>query len=159
MATNNSVRVETIDLEPCRLLRFPSPANRVSLFVLCFAFLLPKSRISASGESCAVPPDQCPTALKSRETWFELRRSGVGGLAVAPRNRKGLARRTGDVLNEFSRRRIFRSSFDFYKNSRTPLAWGKDALKSRALQLPDLGPVIELPQVGGRHHRYQRRAA
>ena len=33
------------------------------------------------------------------------------------------------------------------------------APESRAVQPPQLGPVNELPQVGGLHHRYERRAA
>ena len=63
------------------------------------------------------------------------------------------------VLNEPSLRRILRSYFDYYQRSRTHLAVGKDAPESRAVQPPELGPVIELPQVGGLHHRYERRAA
>jgi hypothetical protein len=35
----------------------------------------------------------------------------------------------------------------------------KDASSSRGVQPPALGRVIELPQVGGLHHRYERRAA
>jgi hypothetical protein len=39
------------------------------------------------------------------------------------------------------------------------LALGKDAPAHRAIQPPALGKVIEIPQVGGLHHRYERRAA
>ncbi len=63
------------------------------------------------------------------------------------------------VLNESSLRRILRSYFDYYQGSRTHLALGKDAPEPRAVQPPNVGPVIELPQVGGLHHRYERRAA
>jgi len=63
------------------------------------------------------------------------------------------------VLNEPSLRRILRSYFDYYQRSRTHLAVGKDAPESRAVQPPELGLVIELPQVGGLHHRYEQRAA
>ena len=31
--------------------------------------------------------------------------------------------------------------------------------KSRAVQSPEVGVLVELPQVGGLHHRYERRAA
>jgi putative transposase len=35
----------------------------------------------------------------------------------------------------------------------------KDTPEPRPVQLPEIGPVVALPQVGGLHHRYQRRAA
>jgi len=63
------------------------------------------------------------------------------------------------VLNESSLRRILRAYFEYYECSRTHLALEKDAPESRAIQPPELGVVVELPQVGGLHHRYQRRAA
>jgi putative transposase len=63
------------------------------------------------------------------------------------------------VLNESSLRRLLKSYFDYYQGSRTHLALAKDAPESRAVQPPQLGRVIELPQVGGLHHRYERRAA
>jgi hypothetical protein len=34
----------------------------------------------------------------------------------------------------------------------------KDAPDTRAVQLPAMGPVIEIAEVGGLHHRYERRA-
>jgi transposase InsO family protein len=63
------------------------------------------------------------------------------------------------VLNESSLRRILRSYFDYYQHSRTHLSLAKDAPDSRAIQPPELGAVLALPQVGGLHHRYERRAA
>ena len=47
----------------------------------------------------------------------------------------------------------------YYQGSRTHLSLGKDAPEKRVVQPPELGPVIELAQVGGLHHRYERRAA
>jgi hypothetical protein len=35
----------------------------------------------------------------------------------------------------------------------------KDAPEPRAKQPPDLGAVIEIAEIGGLHHRYERRAA
>jgi len=35
----------------------------------------------------------------------------------------------------------------------------KDAAEPRAVQPPDMGRVVAAPQVGGLHHRYERRAA
>ena len=63
------------------------------------------------------------------------------------------------VFNESSLGRIVKAYFEYYEHSRTHLALDKDAPASRAIQPPALGTVIELPQVGGLHHRYERRAA
>lgn len=63
------------------------------------------------------------------------------------------------VFNEASLRRIVKTYFEYYERSRTHLALEKDAPESRAIQPPALGTVVGLPQVGGLHHRYERRAA
>ena len=63
------------------------------------------------------------------------------------------------VFNERSLRRTLQAYFDYYLRSRTHLTLGKDAPESRPIQPPELGPVIELPKVGGLHHPYERRAA
>ena len=63
------------------------------------------------------------------------------------------------VFNEASLRRILKAYFNYYEHSRTHLALEKDAPSARAIQPPELGLVVELPQVGGLHHRYERRAA
>jgi hypothetical protein len=63
------------------------------------------------------------------------------------------------VWNERSLRRILRSYFQYYEKSRTPLALAKDAPEPRAVDRPENGDiVVALPQVGGLHHRYERRA-
>lgn len=63
------------------------------------------------------------------------------------------------VLNEAGLRRILESYFDYYERSRTHLSLGKDAPVSRPIQRAMMGRVVEIPQVGGLHHRYERRAA
>jgi len=63
------------------------------------------------------------------------------------------------ILNESSLKRILKTYFQYYEQSRPHLSLEKDAPVSRAVQLPELGRVIDLPQVGGLHHRYERRAA
>lgn len=63
------------------------------------------------------------------------------------------------VINESSLRRILESYFQYYLHSRTHLSLGKDAPEPRAIQTPELGAVIEIPEGGGLHHRYERRAA
>jgi putative transposase len=63
------------------------------------------------------------------------------------------------VLGENHLRRILKSYFEYYHRSRTHLSLAKDAPEPRAKQPPDLGAVIEIAEVGGLHHRYERRAA
>jgi len=63
------------------------------------------------------------------------------------------------ILHESGLRGILRSYFDYYARSRTHLSLDKDAPIPRAVQPAALGRVIELPEVGGLHHRYERRAA
>jgi putative transposase len=63
------------------------------------------------------------------------------------------------VLSENHHRRILKSYFAYYHRSRTHLSLAKDAPEPRAKQLPELGAVIEIAEVGGLHHRYERRAA
>ena len=63
------------------------------------------------------------------------------------------------VLNEQHLRHILRSYFQYYHRSRCHLSLEGDAPVPRAAQGPELGQVIELPEVGGLHHRYVREAA
>ena len=63
------------------------------------------------------------------------------------------------VWNERSLRRTLRSYFAYYQDSRTHLALAKDAPESRAVEKPERGRIVVIPQVGGLHHRYQRHAA
>jgi len=63
------------------------------------------------------------------------------------------------VVNENSLRRILRSYFSYYHNSRTHLSLNKGAPEQRPVQPRELGKVIALPEVGGLHHRNERRAA
>ena len=45
------------------------------------------------------------------------------------------------------------------QRSRTHLALNKDAPIPRQVARPRTGRVVAIPQVGGLHHRYERRAA
>jgi putative transposase len=62
------------------------------------------------------------------------------------------------VLNERHLRRILRSYFEYYHESRTHLSLGRNAPIKREVQSPGLGRIIAIPQVGGLHHRYCRAA-
>jgi len=63
------------------------------------------------------------------------------------------------VLSESHLRRIVRQFLTYYHGTRTHLALDKDAPEHRSVQPSEIGTVIEIPQVGGLHHRYERRAA
>src|SRR4051812_2284288 len=63
------------------------------------------------------------------------------------------------VFNEQSLRRHLRSFIDYYHRSRTHLALQKDTPEARSVQAAELGRIIAIPEAGGLHHRYERRAA
>ena len=63
------------------------------------------------------------------------------------------------VFNENHLRRVLRGYLRYYHASRTHLSLGKDAPEPREVESPELGKIIEFPEVGGLHHRYARRAA
>jgi transposase InsO family protein len=61
------------------------------------------------------------------------------------------------VFNETSLRRTLRSYLRYYHRSRLHLSLDKDSPDSRSVQT--IGNVVAIPEVGGLHHRYERRAA
>ena len=63
------------------------------------------------------------------------------------------------VFNEASLYRHIKSFLGYYHESRTHLSLGKDPPEPRPVHPPELGRVVAIPQVGGLHHRYERRAA
>jgi len=63
------------------------------------------------------------------------------------------------VLVEAHMGRIVRRYVSYYQGARTHLALEKDAPEPRSVQPPEEGRVIEISEVGGLHHRYERRAA
>ena len=63
------------------------------------------------------------------------------------------------VLGERHLRRVLRSYFDYYHHWRTHRSLLMDAPEPRAIQPPEMGRVIKMPEVGGLHHHYERRAA
>jgi putative transposase len=63
------------------------------------------------------------------------------------------------VFNEPHLRRVLSSYVDYYHRTRTHLSLDKDCPDSRPVQPPASGNVIAFSQVGGLHHRYERRAA
>lgn len=62
------------------------------------------------------------------------------------------------VINERHLRRVLRSYFEYYHESRTHLSLGRNAPIERDVEPPTKGRVVAIPQVGGLHHRYARAA-
>ena len=48
---------------------------------------------------------------------------------------------------------------ELYHTSRTQLSLAKDPPEPRSVHPVESGEVVAIPQVGGLHHRYERRAA
>jgi putative transposase len=63
------------------------------------------------------------------------------------------------IFNERHLRRVLSSYVDYYQRTRTHPSLDKDCPDSRPVQPPASGNVIAFPQIGGLHHRYERRAA
>lgn len=61
---------------------------------------------------------------------------------------------TKDVL-----RREVRVAFGNCLPWRTHLSLGMDSPESRAVQLPPIGKVVQIPEVAGLHHNYDRMAS
>ncbi len=63
-------------------------------------------------------------------------------------------------INEAHLLRILREYQNYYNHSRTHLSLDGDTPEPRPIQTPEMGSkIVALPQVGGLHHRYERRAA
>ena len=63
------------------------------------------------------------------------------------------------VLNETHLLRTLARYLSYYHGARTHLSLAKDAPTPRPVQTAIDGTVIAFPEVGGLHHRYERRAA
>src|SRR3989454_7997340 len=64
------------------------------------------------------------------------------------------------VLSERHLCRILTRYFDYYHRSRTHLSLDKNTPDTRPIARPAFGHIIiQIPEVGGLHHRYERRAA
>ena len=61
------------------------------------------------------------------------------------------------VLNEESLRRTMRSYLSYYHRSRLHLSLDRDSPDGRPVQ--SVGKIMAIAEVGGLHHRYERRAA
>jgi transposase InsO family protein len=60
------------------------------------------------------------------------------------------------VLNERHLKRILTKYFSYYHRWRIHLSLEMDIPSSRPIQLPESGNVVQLPELGGLHHHYER---
>jgi hypothetical protein len=63
------------------------------------------------------------------------------------------------VFAEASLLRTLLLYLDYYHGSRTHLSLEEDSPQPRSVQPPQMGRVVAIPQAGGLHRRYERRAA
>ena len=63
------------------------------------------------------------------------------------------------VLHERHLRRLLTEYFSYYHHWRTHRGLDMDCPRPRPVQRPEVGPIREVPEVGGLHHHYERRAA
>jgi hypothetical protein len=63
------------------------------------------------------------------------------------------------AFNEASVRKLMTCYGSYYENARTHLALDKDAPVPRPVMAPGEGDIVAVPEGGGLHHRYGRRAA
>jgi len=61
------------------------------------------------------------------------------------------------VLDEESLRRTLGSYFTYYHRARLHLSLDRDSPDPRSVQ--SIGKIVAIPEVGGLHHQYERRAA
>ena len=91
------------------------------------------------------------------------------GEPCAPRQRAYIERVIGSIRREcLDHVIVFREAglshhlgkfTDYYHRSRTHLSLQKDTPESRPVQALEAGRIVAIPEVGGLHHRYERRAA
>ena len=63
------------------------------------------------------------------------------------------------IFNEHHLRGVLSSYFQYHHKTRTHLSLDKDCPETRPIHPPTDGKIIAFPEVGGLHHRYERRAA
>jgi transposase InsO family protein len=127
----------------------------------------------------AFPWDSAPRyLLRDRDRIFgqdfvdQVKAMGIKQVLSAPRSpwqRAYVERLIGSIRREcldhiiiFGERSLHRalaSYLSYYHSWRTHLSLGKDAPQFRRTQPPAEGKVVEIREVGGLHHHYERRAA
>jgi transposase InsO family protein len=126
----------------------------------------------------AFPFDQAPRyLLRDRDCIFgsefrsEVKSMGIKEVLSTPRSpweRAFVERVIGTirrecldhviVFNQASLYRHVKSFLAYYHESRTHLSLSKDSPEPRPVHSAECGAVVAMPQIGGLHHRYERRA-
>jgi putative transposase len=63
------------------------------------------------------------------------------------------------VLNEGHLKRLLTGYMAYYHRFRTHLSLAMDSPEPRPVEPPEAGDVVAIPEIGGIHHHYERRAA
>jgi putative transposase len=139
----------------------------------------PTARWTAQQLREAWPDDTAPAFLaRDRDTIFggtvqrTLQGMGVREVVTAPRSpwhnpfvERVIGSLRGECLhhviiwNERALRHHLRRYLAYHHNWRPHLSLDKDASLPRATQWPSVGRIVAVPEVGGLHHHYERRAA
>jgi putative transposase len=127
----------------------------------------------------AFPWDEAPRyLLRDRDRVYgaffrqRVRHMGIEDVLIAPRSpwqNPYVERLIGSILRECldhviilherHLRRLLTGYFQYYHHWRTHRALEMDCPVPRPIQRPDVGPIRKVPEVGGLHHHYERRAA
>src|ERR1700674_4736783 len=126
----------------------------------------------------AFPWDEAPRyLLRDRDHAFDGLRAGAKAMGIeevltaprAPWQNPFVERFIGSarrdcfdhviVFNEAGLRRLMARYCSYYERSRTHLGLEKDTPIPRLVTPPGDGATVAIPEVGGLHHRYERRAA
>jgi putative transposase len=127
----------------------------------------------------AFPWDEAPRfLLRDRDRIYSasfrqrLRHMGIEDVVIAPRSpwqNPYVERMIGTirrecldhviVLHEQHLRRLLTGYLQYYQYWRTHRALDMDCPVPRPVQRPEVGSIREVPEVGGLHHHYERRAA
>jgi transposase InsO family protein len=63
------------------------------------------------------------------------------------------------VFNQATLYQHLKAFAAYYHQSRTHLSLAKDTPETRPVQSAEVERIVAIPQLGGLHHRYERRAA
>ncbi len=119
----------------------------------------PRTRVDDGGRYLSTPKPKASHRLHQRSTAsLTARPSRVPFLTTENTIRRECLNHVL-VLGESHLRRILARYFSYYHRARTHLALDKDAPDVRPVELPEAGRIVEIPEVGGLHHRYVRQAA
>jgi len=139
----------------------------------------PTAQWTAQQMVAAFPWDEAPRyLLRDRDTIYgahfrqRVRNMGIEEVVIAPNSpwqNPYVERLIGSirrecldhviVLHEQHLRRILTGYFQYYHRFRTHLSLAMDCPLPRPVQQPEVGLIREVPEVGGIHHHYERRAA